>query len=88
MLPVLAVSKRYVAAMESYCAGTLQHVADFAADRAPTLSEMLTTRRMSIGVFPMYPLFEFAYNLSLPDEVFSHPTIQQLEVLGADFVML
>lgn len=80
--------ERYVNAMESYCAGTLQHVTDYAANRTPTLSEMLATRRKSIGVFPMYHLFEWAHNLSLPGEVFLHHTIQSLELLGADFVIL
>lgn len=74
--------------MEAYCAGALQHVEDFAADRMPTVSEMLLTRRMSIGVFPMYQLIEFACGLRLPDEVFLHPTVQRLEILGAEFVML
>jgi hypothetical protein len=74
--------------MTSYCAGALQHVEDHAAARIPAISEMLETRRMSIGVFPMYPLIEFAYDLDLPDEVFLHPTIKALENLGAEFVML
>ncbi|KAI0460034.1 terpene synthase metal binding domain-containing protein [Xylaria acuta] len=80
--------KRYVNAMTSYCAGALQHVEDHAAARIPTIPEMLETRRMSIGVFPMYPLIEFAYDLNIPEEVFQHPTIQVLENLGAEFVML
>ncbi|KAI1393511.1 terpene synthase metal binding domain-containing protein [Hypoxylon trugodes] len=83
-----SVVKRYVDAMRSYCAGALQHVEDHAADRNPTIVEMLDTRRMSIGVFPMYPLIEFAYELDIPDEVFEHHTIQTLENLGAEFVML
>ncbi|KAK6845983.1 terpene synthase metal binding domain protein [Apiospora arundinis] len=82
------IIKRYVDAMKAYCAGALQHVEDYAADRMPTVPEMLETRRMSIGVFPMYPLVEFAYDLNLPDEVFLHPTIQMLENLGAEFVMM
>ncbi|KAK7975751.1 hypothetical protein PG989_014214 [Apiospora arundinis] len=67
------IIKRYVDAMKAYCAGALQHVEDYAADRMPTVPEMLETRRMSIGVFPMYLLVEFAYDLNLPDEVFLHP---------------
>ena len=86
--PLLGVLNRYVQAMQSYCAGVLQHVEDHVTDRVCTIQEMLETRRMSIGVFPMYPLVEFAYGLDLPDEVFCHPTIQALENLGAEFVML
>lgn len=74
--------------MTDYCEGALQHVEDHVADRIPDIAEMLETRRKSIGVFPMYPLIEFAYDLAIPDEVFSHPTIQALENLGAEFVML
>lgn len=74
--------------MTSYCAGAIQHVEDHAAHRIPGMLEMLETRRNSIGVFPMYQLVEFAYDLEIPDEVFFHPAIQELENLGAEFVML
>lgn len=74
--------------MESYCAGALQHVDDHTAKRTPTIEEMMDTRRKSIGVFPMYPLIQFAFGLDLPDEILLHPTIQSLENLGAEFVML
>lgn len=87
-MPRLGVVNRYIKAMKSYCAGALQHVEDHVADRIPTIQEMLDTRRMSIGAFPMYPLIEFAYDLNIPDEVFAHPTISTLENLGAEFVML
>lgn len=74
--------------MTSYCAGVFQHVEDHTSDRTPSIADMLETRRQSIGVFPMYPLIEFAYNLDLPDQVFLDPAIQALENLGAEFVML
>lgn len=80
--------KRYVEAMVSYCAGVLQHVDDYAADRIPEISEMLDTRRKSAGVSPMFPLVEFAYGLRLPDEIFHHPTIQTLETLAVELVVL
>lgn len=74
--------------MKSYSTGCLQHVVDFTADQTPTLLEMLETRRISSGVFPMYPLIEFAYDLNLPDEVFLDPTVQKLSNLGVELVML
>ncbi|KAI0156091.1 terpene synthase metal binding domain-containing protein [Pestalotiopsis sp. NC0098] len=83
-----SVAQRYVRAMTSYCAGVFQHVEDHTSDRTPSIADMLETRRQSIGVFPMYPLIEFAYNLDLPDQVFLDPAIQALENLGAEFVML
>jgi hypothetical protein len=82
------VEKRYVKYMKHYCAGCLQHVEDYSAERTPTIQEMLDTRRMSIGVYPMYPLVEFAYGLDIPEYVFSDPNLQMLENLGAEFVML
>ncbi|KAK7931189.1 terpene synthase [Apiospora marii] len=77
-----------VMAHDSFYQQFARHVADFTADQTPTILEMVKTRRMSIGVFPMYPLIEFAYDLNLPDEVFLDPTVQKLENLGAEFVML
>ncbi|KAI3339675.1 terpene synthase metal binding domain-containing protein [Ustulina deusta] len=79
---------RYIRAMESYCAGALKHIQDHALDKVLSVQEMVDTRRMSIGVFPMYPLIEFAYGLNLPDGVFEHPTVRTLEDLGAEFVMM
>ncbi|KAK2605505.1 hypothetical protein N8I77_008338 [Diaporthe amygdali] len=80
--------QRYVKATQHYCTGVLKHVKDHAADRTPTIQEMIETRRMSIGAFSMYPLVEFAYDLNIPDEVFLHPAIQALQNLVAELTML
>lgn len=74
--------------MESYCIGVLQHVEKFAVNQIPTVSEILETRRQSIGMSPLYQLVEFACGLEIPDTVFSHPTIQTLEDLAAELVAL
>lgn len=80
--------QRYIEAMIVYCQGALQHVDDYSAGHVPKISEMLDTRRQSIGALPMFPFVEFAYGLQLPDEVFQHPTIQTLQNLAVEFVVL
>lgn len=71
-----------------YCQGAQQHVNDYSAGHVPEISEMLDTRRHSIGALPMFPFVEFAYGLRLPDEVFQHPTIRTLQNLAVEFVVL
>ena len=58
------------------------------ATQERSIDEMITTRRGSIGVAPLYPLIEYAGGLRIPDEVFEDPVIQKLEILGVDIIFL
>ncbi|GAW13611.1 hypothetical protein ANO14919_029980 [Xylariales sp. No.14919] len=83
------VQRRFSQAMADYCAGALMHVEDFSAHKAPpTPEEMLKMRQLSAGVSPLFPLVEYAHALQIPDYVFEHPTIQEIEQLGIDFVLM
>ncbi len=75
--------------MANYCAGVLMHVEDFSAHKIHTTpEEMLTKRQLSAGVGPLFPLVEYAHALRIPDYVFEHPAIQEIEQLGIDFVVM
>lgn len=63
-------------------------VSDRLGNRLPSLEEMLAIRRNSAGCRPLYPLVEYAHGLQLPDEVFDNPSIQELEDLGVDMVVM
>ncbi|KAI3339300.1 isoprenoid synthase domain-containing protein [Ustulina deusta] len=83
------IQKRFSKAMANYCAGVLMHVEDFSAHKIHTTpEEMLTKRQLSAGVGPLFPLVEYAHALRIPDYVFEHPAIQEIEQLGIDFVVI
>ncbi|TLD13608.1 uncharacterized protein PgNI_02933 [Pyricularia grisea] len=82
------VQRRFARAMELYALGVAQHVEDFTESGLPSPQEMLETRRLSVGVAPLYHLVEYAHSIRLPDEVFEDPAIQTLERLGADMVIM
>jgi hypothetical protein len=74
--------------MHAYCLGALKHVDDEFQNRIPTLDEMILIRRRSAGVSPLYHLVEYAHQIKLPDFVFEHPIIQELQSLGIDMVSM
>ncbi|KAK1984687.1 terpene synthase metal binding domain-containing protein [Colletotrichum cereale] len=82
------VQRRFARSMELYAEGVARHIETFTSHRHPSLQDMLQTRRLSVGVAPLYHLVEYAHSLQVPDEVFEDPAIQALERLGADFIIL
>ncbi|KAI1744807.1 isoprenoid synthase domain-containing protein [Xylaria scruposa] len=82
------VQRRFAAAMADYCAGALIQVEDFSTHKIITPDEMLERRQLSAGVSPLFSLVEYAHALRVPDFVFEHPAIQEIERLGIDFVLI
>ncbi|KAI0862227.1 isoprenoid synthase domain-containing protein [Xylaria cubensis] len=82
------VRRRFATAMAGYCAGALIQVEDFSAHKSITPDEMLERRQLSAGVSPLFSLVEYAHALHIPDYVFEHPAIQEIERLGIDFVLI
>ncbi|KAI0458942.1 isoprenoid synthase domain-containing protein [Xylaria acuta] len=80
--------RRFAKAMADYCAGALIQVEDFSAHKILTPEEMLERRQLSAGVSPLFSLVEYAHTLHIPDYVFEHPAIQEIERLGIDFVLM
>lgn len=80
--------RRYANTMQHYALGVSNHIHNFSTNHIPTLEEMLRTRRLSGGVTPVYHLIEYAHRIQLPEEIFEDSTIQELEILGADFVIM
>ncbi|KAI8953296.1 isoprenoid synthase domain-containing protein [Xylaria longipes] len=82
------VQRRFAKAMADYCTGTLIQVEDVSTHKIPTPEEMLERRQLSSGVSPLFSLVEYAHGLHVPDYVFEHPAIQEIERLGIDFVLI
>ncbi|KAK2028364.1 terpene synthase metal binding domain-containing protein [Colletotrichum zoysiae] len=82
------LQERYVKHTQMYAEGVARHVEAFTSHCPPSLQDMLQTRRMSVGVAPVYPFQEYAESLQMPDEVFESPAIQDLERIGGDLIIL
>lgn len=54
----------------------------------PSIEDSLATRRKSAGVAPLYALAEYALKLNLPMVVFENESIQEIERIGVDFVVM
>ncbi|KAL1849095.1 hypothetical protein Plec18170_007754 [Paecilomyces lecythidis] len=52
------------------------------------LESFINHHRGSVGIYPIYPILEYCNNLNLPDYVFESASIQKLEALGAEIVLL
>lgn len=84
----VGVQQRFARTMRQFCDAVLKQVITLAADETPTVEEMLAIRRQSAGVGPLFPLYEYANNLDLPDDFFDHAAIQELQELGMDCALL
>ncbi|KAI1871869.1 hypothetical protein JX265_005855 [Neoarthrinium moseri] len=80
--------ERFIRAMAHYCHGALVQVEDCSKKRRLSPEQVLERRQLSAGVGPIYPLIEYAHELHIPDYVFKHPVIQEIEQLGTDFVLI
>ncbi|PNP58285.1 hypothetical protein THARTR1_01800 [Trichoderma harzianum] len=82
------VQRRFALAMQGYCRGALVQIDNQFSGKRPTLEEIAMIRRESAGCRPLYHLVEYAHCLRVPDEVFDHPVIQELENIGMDMVAI
>ncbi|KAJ9226335.1 hypothetical protein DTO027B5_2890 [Paecilomyces variotii] len=52
------------------------------------LESFIDHHRGSVGIYPIYPILEYCNNLNLPDYVFESASVQKLEALAAEIVLL
>ncbi|KAI4215131.1 MAG: hypothetical protein LQ351_002446 [Letrouitia transgressa] len=84
----VGLQQRFYKAMTSYSRGALEHVDRESQEKIPSIQEQLATRRRSSGVTPLFALVEYAHGLDLPDEIFEHRSIKEIERIGTDLVLL
>lgn len=82
------ISRRYMAAMKRYCAGTLPQVQHTTLSDPPHVGEVLLRRRQSVFVLTLFALVEFAHDIGLPDEVYDEDLMRDIRALGVDITML
>ncbi|KAI3034322.1 Initiator tRNA phosphoribosyl transferase family protein [Aspergillus niger] len=84
----IGIRRRFARAMNDYCTGCLAQVRSCSKGELPSLEEMLCLRRQSAGVSPLFALVEYAHKLDIPDHVFECKSIQEIERIGTDLVLL
>lgn len=63
-------------------------VQNSARDLLPSPLEVLRIRRASAGSWALFVLMEYAENIALPQEVFDHPAIKQMEDAANDQILI
>ncbi|KAF2211343.1 hypothetical protein CERZMDRAFT_43531 [Cercospora zeae-maydis SCOH1-5] len=82
------VQRRFLKTLHDFCDAVLDQVGNCSTNRLPTVEEILATRRQSAGVAPLFPLFEFANSLVIPDSFFEAPATIELQDLAMDSALL
>ncbi|KAL3464020.1 terpene synthase metal binding domain protein [Aspergillus heterothallicus] len=84
----VGTQRRFAKTMHDYCMGSLAQVQNASKKSFPSIEEMLALRRQSAGVAPLFALVEYAHKLNIPDTVFKSKSIQEIERIGVDFVLI
>lgn len=74
--------------MRQYCAGTLAQVQQVQTAHAASFQEVLTQRRQSVCVAPLFALVELGHKIDLPNDAFDDPHIRRLEILAIEITLL
>ena len=74
--------------MNEYCNGVLRQVHPVGVAEPYSVGKMLALRRLTIGVRPLFPLIEYACQLTIEQHIFTDPAIVQLHELIVDIVSL
>ncbi|KAF8550942.1 terpenoid synthase, partial [Imleria badia] len=78
--------KRFIAAMDEHLEGDLQQAIDRTGHHLRDINSYFDIRRKTIGTAPSLVLLELA--LDIPDEVFSHPAIQEMILASTDMILI
>ncbi|TFY62379.1 hypothetical protein EVG20_g6722 [Dentipellis fragilis] len=78
--------KRFIQIFEEYLQSVIVQASDREHSHIRDIDSYMKVRRDTIGVKPSYALLEF--DMNLPDEVVSHPIIQELMCLSTDMICL
>jgi hypothetical protein len=78
--------KRFIATFDEYLEGVVQQAIDRSGHHIRDIQSYFEVRRKSIGATSAFALLELG--LDIPDEVISHPTIQDMEMASIDMIFL
>ena len=78
--------KRFVADFDEYLEGVVQQAIDKSGDHIRDIKSYFDIWRWSIGAKPAFSLLELA--LDIPDEVMSHPAIQEMVLTTINMIII
>ncbi|KAG1819038.1 terpenoid synthase [Suillus subaureus] len=78
--------KRFIAAMDEYLEGVVQQAIDRSRHHIRDIQSYFNVRRRTVGVRPSFAIVELGLNI--PDEVISHPRIEDMVVASVDMVIV
>ncbi|GLA72902.1 terpene cyclase [Aspergillus tubingensis] len=79
--------RRFAKSMQDYSEACIQQVimqTKFQGSETLSVDEFIAWRRASIATMPIIALFEYAYGLNIPDEVFECSSIKELERVSTE----
>jgi hypothetical protein len=82
----LQSKKRFVESFDEYLEAVVQQAADRGRSFIRSIESYLELRQNTIGAKPSFALLEL--DMSLPDEVFHHPVIQELTVVTINMICI
>ncbi|KAK4209967.1 Presilphiperfolan-8-beta-ol synthase [Rhypophila decipiens] len=90
MVSCCAVYSRFKSLHQHYFDGLLLQVEDTKAGHPSTRSveEYLKFRIRTIGVFPAFPISEYAEGVDIPTHAYNHPSVQEIMRISAEMVIL
>ncbi|KAI0072940.1 terpenoid synthase [Panus rudis PR-1116 ss-1] len=80
------MQQRFMETMDFFFQAVTQQAIDRANGVVPDLESYISLRRDTSGCKPCWALIEYAYNLTIPDEVMEHPIIRALGEAANDLV--
>ncbi|KAG1796028.1 terpenoid synthase [Suillus plorans] len=78
--------KRFISTFDDCLGGILQQVIDRSGHHTRDVQSYFDVRRNTGGAWPSFALLELG--LDIPDEVISHPTIEDMVVASVDMIVL
>lgn len=78
--------KRFIQMFDEYLEGVVRQAIDRTGHRIRDINSFLDLRRETIGTKPSFPLIELG--LDIPDNVFSHPAIQEMVSTSVDMISI
>jgi hypothetical protein len=78
--------KRFIKTFDKYLEAVVQQAIDRNGHRIRDIKSYIDVRRDTIGAKPSFALLELA--LDIPDEVISHPAIQEMSLASIDMLCI
>ncbi|XRM46059.1 hypothetical protein ABZX51_009116 [Aspergillus tubingensis] len=87
----IGILRRFASSMQDYSEACIQQVimqSKFQGSETLSVDDFIAMRRGGIATTPLFALFEYAYGLNIPDEVFECSSIKELERVSTEVTVM